>query len=214
MHTSLNDKAALPLFQTIMSDTMQTKTKYFNTIEIVFIASMIGLDFAFGLIVRPFLNPTGILEFVRIDMIVPLMMMFTTRLVVDKFGTLILYELIWGILAVAAMPASFGIPGFFKLIPALTYGIILDTCMQIFKDKNYIRLLIAGILGGFVNQCALLGIKLLFGMPLSSFVKILFGVNLFTIFIINIIAIHLTLSVWKGLERSGWIKRIHTWRTS
>jgi len=193
---------------------MKLKKNTFTTVEILFMASMIGLDFAYGLIVSPLLNATGILEFIRIDMVIPIMMMLVTRLVVDRFGTLIIYEFIWVVLAILARPSSFGLPGFFKLFPALVYGMILDSCMQLFPRHVYPRLLIAGVIGGVVNQFALFGIRLLFGLPWSSAVKIVVGINILTTIIINLLAVQLAFLVRNGIVRTGWITRIRSWRTS
>ena len=158
---------------------------------------MIVLDCAYGLVVVPVLAAAGILEIIRIDMIIPIMMMLVTRLTVDRFGTLIIYELIWGLLAVMAKPASFGIPGFFKLIPALAYGIILDSLMQIDRKRVYPRMLVAGVVGGIVNTAAFLGIRMLFGMPWSTVVKTLFWVNIITVTIVKLIALHPAFPVWR-----------------
>jgi hypothetical protein len=187
---------------------------FFTTIEILFMASMIGLDFAWGLVVGPILSAAGITEFVRLDMIVPVMMMLVTRLVVDRFGTLIVYEIVWGILAVLAKPASFGIPGFFKLIPALAYGIILDTLMTLLRNRRYARLMAAAVIGGVVNQFAFLGIRVLFGFPWSTVVQMLLGITLVTTAAVNAVAAHLAFLVWNGVERSGWARRIQAWRSS
>ncbi len=190
------------------------KKNTFTTVEILFMASMIGLDFAYGLIVGPLLSATGVLEFIRLDMVIPIMMMLITRLVVDRFGTLIIYEFVWVVLAILARPSSFGLPGFFKLFPALAYGLILDSCMQLFPRRVYPRLLIAGVIGGVVNLFALFGIRVLFGMPWSNAVRIVMGINILTTIIINLLAVHLTHLVWKGVSRTGWVTRIRAWRTS
>jgi len=189
--------------------------KYFTTVEILFLASMIGLDFAFGMVVGPILSATGILEIVRIDMVIPVMMMLVTRLLVDKFGTLIIYEIVWGMLAVLIRPTSFGgIPAFIKLVPAVIYGIILDSCMELFKDRLYVRIMIAGVAGGIVNQFAFMGIRLLFGLPWSTAVQIFLGIKIVTNCVINVIAVHLAFLIWKSIERSGWARRLQAWRTS
>ncbi|MCD6308378.1 MAG: hypothetical protein J7M24_05210, partial [Candidatus Latescibacteria bacterium] len=138
------------------------KKGYFTTVEILFLASMIGLDFAYGMVVGPLLSATGVLEVVRIDMVVPVAMMLVTRLVIDRFGTLIVYEFVWGLLAVIARPTSFGgIPVFMKLVPAVVYGVILDSLMELFRERRRLRLMLAGVLGGAVNQAAFLGIRML-----------------------------------------------------
>jgi len=189
--------------------------KYFTTVEIFFIASMIGLDFAYGMVVGPLLSATGVLEIIRIDMIIPIMMMLTTRLVVDKFGTLIVYEFVWGVLAMVARPASFAaMPGFLKLIPALTYGIMLDSLMELFKQKLYARILIAGVVGSIVYQFVFTGMRILYGLPWSEAVQILFGIRLVTTIVVNVLAIHLTYLIWTSVERTGWVRRIQSWRTS
>ncbi len=191
------------------------KKPYFTTVEILFLASMIGLDFAYGMVVGPILSAAGVLEIIRVDMIIPVMLMLVARLLVDKFGTLIIYELIWGILAVLARPGSFGgMPAIAKLIPAVAYGIILDCLMELFKNRLYVRLLVAGVIGGIVNQFAFLGIRLLFGLPWSAAVQIFLGINIITNIIVNIIAVQIAFAVWQGIERSGWSKRLKAWRTS
>ncbi len=196
------------------SFSMLRKQPFFSTVEILFLASMIGLDFAWGMVVGPILAAAGVTEVIRVDMVVPVMMMLVTRLVVDRFGTLIVYELIWGILAVLAKPASFGIPGFFKLIPALMYGLILDTLMTLLRDRKYARLMAAAVIGGVVNQAAFTGIRVLFGFPWSAVVQMLLGVTMLTTAAVNVIAAHLAHLVWQGVERSGWDRRIRGWRTS
>ncbi|MEA1997419.1 MAG: hypothetical protein U9N45_07255, partial [Gemmatimonadota bacterium] len=97
--------------------------------------------------------------------------------------------------------------------PAVLYGFILDSMMELFRKPLYLRVLSAGVIGGAVNQVALMGVKLLFGMPWSGVVKLLLGVHLATSLVVNIIAVHLALLVWRGLERSGWVGRISGWRT-
>lgn len=186
----------------------------YTTVEIVFIASMIALDFAFGLVVRPLLTATGVFEIIRVDMIVPLMLMLVTRLVVDRFGVLILYEFVWGLLAVIAMPTSYGLPGLLKLIPSLAYGIILDSFMQLFPRRTLLRLSLASIVGGVINQFVFLGIKMAFGLPWSTAVKILFGINLVTHLLVTSLAAGLSLLVWNAVRRSGWAARISGWRSS
>ncbi len=190
------------------------ETPYFTTIEILFMASMIGLDFAWGLVVSPILAAAGVTEFIRVDMIVPVMMMLVTRLAVDRFGTLIVYEIVWGLLAALARPASFGVPGFFKLIPALAYGVILDSLMSLLRNRKYARLMIAAVIGGMANQFAYFGIRMLFGLPWSAVVQLLMGITLVTTAAVNAVGAHLAHLVWNGVERSGWSRRIQAWRSS
>ena len=191
------------------------KQPYFTTVEILFLASLIGLDFAYGIIVGPLLTATGILEIIRVDMIIPIMLMLTARLVVDKFGTLVLYEFVWVILAMLAKPGSFGgIPVFMKLIPALSYGLILDCCMELFKNRLYMRLFLAAVIGGIVNQFVFMWIRILFGLPWSTAVQMILGIKILTTIAVNAIAVHVTYLVWKRVELTGWVRRVRAWRTS
>lgn len=186
----------------------------FTTVEVLFLASLIGLDFAYGLVVGPLLSATGILEIIRIDMVVPIMMMLVARLVVDRFGTLIVYEFVWVILAILAKPSSFGLPGFLKLFPALAYGLILDTLMSVVPGRLYVRLVVTAVVGGVVNHAVLMGFRVLLGMPWSTAVQVLFGINLVTTAVVNVIGAHLAFLVWNGIERAGWASRLKRWRTT
>ena len=47
----------------------------FTTVELLFIAIMIAADFGFGLVVKPLLSATHVLEVIRLDMIVPFAML-------------------------------------------------------------------------------------------------------------------------------------------
>ncbi len=193
---------------------METKKPYFTTVEILFLASMIGLDFAWGMVVGPLLSAAGVLEVVRIDMVVPVAMMLVTRLVIDRFGTLVVYEFVWGVLAALARPASFGnIPAFMKIVPAVIYGLILDCLMELFRNRRLLRLNVAAVAGGAANQAAFLLIRMLFGLPWSGVVQLLFGVSLITTAAVNLVAAHMAFLVWNGIERSGWDRRIRSWRT-
>jgi len=198
-----------------MNDRSVKKKPYFTTVEILFLSSMIGLDFVYGMVAGPLLSASGILEVIRIDMVIPVVMMLITRLLVDKFGTLVIYEIVWGILAMLARPASMGgIPAFMKLVPLMAYGLILDSCMELFRDRLYARLLLAGVIGGFVNQFVFMGIRVMFGMPWSTAVKVFLGIQILTNILVNVIAVHLAFLVWRGVERSGWSQRLRAWRTS
>lgn len=184
------------------------KSFFLTPIQTVFLATMIASDFAFGMVVKNLLAPTHILDVIRIDMIVPFMLMLVTRLIVDRFGVLILYEAVWGVLSVIAMPAAFGLPGLLKLIPAISQGIILDGLMSLFKPHHKTRVYVAAIIGGFISTLLFFGLKILLGMPWSVFIQILFGVQMLTNVLVWFSGAFLTLVVFERIRNTQMLRRI------
>lgn len=182
--------------------------KKFTTIQIIFLASIVTFDFAFGMIVKNVLFPTGIFSIIRIDMIVPVMLMMLTRLIIDKFGTLIIYEGVWGLFATLAMPRAFGLPGPLKLIPALAKGIIYDllfSCLRRFKQG---RVFVAAIIGGYLSTLVRVAVQVMLGMPWAKVTQILWGFKILTGLLIDAIGAYLALLVWKRIQKTHLVKRI------
>ncbi|ACF12911.1 hypothetical protein Ctha_0440 [Chloroherpeton thalassium ATCC 35110] len=169
---------------------------------------MITADFALGLAMKNLLAPTKILSIVRIDMVIPFMLMLVTRQLLDRFGVLILYELVWGLFSVFAMPAAFGLPGLLKLIPAVAQGIILDVLMSSFKQNVKLRFFVSGILGGLLSTLSYFAIRLALGMPWAKVVQILFGVQLLTGFLVWAAGAWLGVLVWENIKDSQPARRL------
>ncbi len=72
------------------------KKPYFTTVEILFLASMIGLDFAYGMVVGRF-SPPGRSRSHTGGHDQPVRLKLVARLLVDNSARSIKYELIWGI---------------------------------------------------------------------------------------------------------------------
>ncbi len=191
-------------------NTQQSNPKSFflTPIQTVFLASMIAADFGFGMVVKNLLAPTHILNVVRIDMVVPFMLMLLTRVMIDRFGVLILYEGVWGLLSVLAMPGAFGLPGFLKLLPALSQGLILDAMMTAFKRFPTSRLYISAIVGGAISTIVFFGLKLALGMPWLKVVQILFGLQMLTNLIVWALGAYLTKEVYGRIHSSQMARRI------
>lgn len=185
----------------------------FSVAELSFISAMIAMDFGSGFVIKPLLGATGVMNVIRLDMILPMMMLLVTRLVVDRFGTLILYEGVWGLLASMALPASYGLPGLLKMIPAIAHGLTLDTLMSLFRNYHRLRLAVTGVVGGAVNTLLLMLVRIAFGMPWSKATKVFLGVNLATGALVHGIAVVLAILVWRGIGNSVWVKRIKSWKT-
>ena len=182
--------------------------KKFTTTHIIFLASIITFDFAFGMIVKNVLSPTGIFSMIRIDMIVPVMLMMLTRLIIDRFGTLIIYEGMWGVLATVAMPAAFGLPGPLKLIPALAKGITYDLLFSSLRRFKRGRVFGAAIIGGFVATLVVVAVKVMLGLPWARVTQILLSLQILTSILINGIGAYLALLVWKRIQKTHLVKRI------
>lgn len=169
---------------------------------------MIAADFGFGLVLKNLLMPTQILSVIRLDMIVPVILLLITRKIVDKFGILILYEAVWGLFSVFAMPAAFGLPGLLKLIPAITQGIILDALMSLFQRYHRVRFILAALLGGTLSAVTYYALRIALGMPWSDVVRLLFGIQMATNLLIWGIGAALALVVWERIRNTPAARRL------
>ena len=188
--------------------TSSVRNPYLSTTQTIFLASMIAADFGFGLAVKNLLAPTHILSVVRIDMVVPITLMLVTRKMVDRFGVLLLYEGVWGLFSVFAMPSAFGLPGFLKLIPALSQGLILDSLMSLLRRYHKVRFFISAVCGGFLASAAFFGLRLALGMPWVRVVQLLFGVRMATGVLVWAGGAALALLVWEKIKDTQMVRRI------
>jgi hypothetical protein len=184
----------------------------FTTVELLFIAIMIAADFGFGLVVKPLLGALHLTDIVRFDLIVPFALVLITRLVVDKFGTLILYQTIIGILATLMWPTSFGIPGPLKIPLFVMQGVIWDVCMSVLRPWLVARLLTSTILGSLAASLAALGYRLALGLPFAPLVQVLWGVQLISTLVVGVLAVLLTLAVWRSIRDLAVVRRMRAWQ--
>jgi hypothetical protein len=171
-----------------------------STAQVVFFASVVALDFGWGMVFKTALQMTAIHEVARLEMIVPAMLMVITRFMLDRFGTLFLFELAWGLLAAVLMPAAGGQPGFLKLVPALTQGIVFDVLFSVLRrslpvGRAYVAILVGGILG---PSMAML-VRVAMGLPWATATQTLFGVSLLTSLVINGFGVYLGIVVWRRI---------------
>jgi hypothetical protein len=184
----------------------------FTTVELLFIAIVIAADFGFGLVVKPLLGAMHLTDVIRIDLVVPFALVLITRLVVDKFGTLTLYQTLIGILATLMWPDSFGIPGPLKLPLFIMQGLIWDGCMSALRPWLVPRLLVSTILGALGASLAGLGFRLALGLPFAPVVKILWGVQLVSTLVVGGLAVVLTLAVWRSVRELAVVRRMRAWQ--
>lgn len=183
-------------------------TRRFTPIQIVFLASIVALDFAFGMVVKNVLSPTGLLNLVRLDMIFPVMFMMLTRMLIDRFGTLLIYETAWGLLAVIAMPGAFGLPGFLKLLPALCQGLAYEAVFCGLQRMPRLRVFTAAVTGGLVSTAVVMLLRLALGLPWSSALRFLWSLQALVAVLINLLAAGLALRVWPRIAHSHLALRI------
>lgn len=172
-----------------------------TTAQVVFFASMVALDFGWGMVAKTALQLTALHQVARVEMIVPFMLIVITRLMLDRFGVLILFELSWGLLAAAFMPGAGGEVGFLKLVPALTQGIVCDVLFSLLRrsmplGRAYVAVLVAGLLAPTMGMA----VRVAMGMPWATATQLLFGISLLTSLVINGLGVYLGLVVWKRIE--------------
>lgn len=172
-----------------------------STAQVVFFASMVALDFGWGMVFKTALQLTAIHEVARLEMLVSVMLMTLTRLMIDRFGTLIAFELAWGLLAAAFMPAAGGQPGVMKLVPALVQGVVFDVLFTVLRASlPRARAYLAMICGGLLGPTAAMGVRVALGMPWATATKALFGISLLTSVLINGFGVYLALVVWRRIK--------------
>jgi len=172
-----------------------------STAQVVFFASVVALDFGWGLVFKTALQLTAIHEVARLEMIVPVMLMVITRFMLDRFGTLFLFELAWGLLAAVLMPAAGGEPGFLKLVPALTQGILFDLLFSLLRRRlPWGRAYVAILLGGLLGPSLAMFVRVSLGMPWAHATQAFFGISLLTSLVINGFGVYLGLLVWRRIE--------------
>jgi hypothetical protein len=169
--------------------------------QLVFISLMVAADVSMGLVVKPLLGMTGVDQVIRLDLVIPTAFYVLTRLLVDRFGTVFLYQLLWGVIAVFTMPMAYAsIPGPAKLIPAITSGLVLDSLLGLFRNRPAIRVTLAAVLGGCINTAVLMAVRVAFGFPWSRLVRVLLGVQMGTNVVVYGAGAILGLKIWRVVK--------------
>ena len=173
-------------------NTTKQKSSYFITKEIIFISTMVAFDIGSGMFLKPLLGLTGITSFIRLDMILPLTIIFFTRRWVGKFGTIIFYEFLWALVASFVMPTSFDTPGILKILPAFIFAIVFELLYFYLPKKNNFNIYATAIISSVLNKFLLMGVKVILGYPLKNIVIFSFWVQSVTIIFVSIFSIYLS----------------------
>lgn len=166
----------------------------------VFIGSVVALDFAVGQLSKSLLHASGITNFVRLDMFLPVVLWMLTRLIVDRFGVLTAYQFGWGTLAIFAFPGAM-LPGPLKLIPAVIQGLLHDAGFSLFRRFPRGRVFVSAIVGGFLSKVAVMLLRVqVLGLPWTKVTQALFGMQAVTSIVLNAVAAGLALLVWARIR--------------
>jgi hypothetical protein len=166
----------------------------------VFIGSIVALDFACGQLSKSLLHASGITNFVRLDMAIPVVLWMLTRLIVDRFGVLTAYQFAWGTLAIFAFPGAM-LPGPLKLIPAVIQGLLHDAGFSLFRRFPRGRVFVSAIVAGFLSKVALMLLRVqVLGLPWTKVTQALFGVQAVTSIALDAAAAALALVIWARIR--------------
>lgn len=166
----------------------------------VFIGSMVALDFAAGQLTKSILQASGVSNFIRLDMFIPVTLWMLTRLVVDRFGVLAAYQFAWGVLAMFALPGAL-LPGPLKLIPAVLQGLIHDAGFSLLPRYPRGRVFVSAVVGGLVSKVVVTALRVqVLGLPWTKVTQTLFGVQALTSVLVSAAAAGLALIVWSRIS--------------
>lgn len=178
----------------------EERTERMGTRHWVFIGSMVALDFATGQLAKSIFHASGVSNFIRLDMFIPVTLWMLTRLIVDRFGVLTAYQFAWGVLAIFAFPGAM-LPGPLKLIPAIIQGLLHDAGFSLFRRFPCGRVFVSAIVGGFLSKAVVMLLRVqVLGLPWTQVTQTLFGIQALTSILLNAAAAGLALVVWSRIR--------------
>jgi hypothetical protein len=171
----------------------------FGTAQVVFLATMVALDFAFGWVAKPLVQSLGLGSFLKVEMIPAVMLMLLARLTLDRFGVLIAYQAAWGLAATVLMPGAV-LPGPLKLVPLMFQGLVLDGIFSGCRRWARFRTFAASAVGGLAGTVLVGGLRVLMGMPWARSTQAYLGLQLLGSLLVHLAGAGLTLMVWRRVR--------------
>ncbi len=165
----------------------------------IFLASMVALDFAFGMVAKPLMQATGIGAYVKVEMMVPAMLWALTRLTLDRFGISTAYQLTWGGIALVLMPMAV-LPGPLKLIPIAIQGLFVDAVYSGGRRFGQARVYVAAVGSGVIGSACIALMRVYMGLPWAKATQIVFGFQTLTMMAIHLAGAALALVVWRRVQ--------------
>jgi hypothetical protein len=174
----------------------------------IFLASMVAMDFAFGLVAKPLMQATGIGAYLKVEMLFPAMLWALTRLTLDRFGIATIYQLTWGGMALVLMPMAV-LPGPLKLIPLAIQGLFVDAIYSGGRRFGQARVYVAALGSGIIGSASIALLRVYMGLPWARVTQIVFGFQTLTMLTIHLTGAALALVAWRrvqGLQGLGLLR--------
>jgi hypothetical protein len=167
--------------------------------QVIFLATMVALDFAFGWLAKPLMQALGLATFLHVEMIPPVMLILLSRLTLDRFGVLLAYEAAWALIAMVAMPGGV-LPGPLKLVPLLITGLVMDGAFSACRRWGTGRIALASVLGGLAGALCQGGLRILLGLPWARSTQVYIGFQLLGGVAVHAAGAFLAVLVWRRVQ--------------
>ena len=180
----------------------------FGTAQVVFLATMVALDFAFGWVAKPLVQSLGLGSFLKVEMIPAVMLMLLTRLTLDRFGVLIAYQAAWALVATVLMPGAV-LPGPLKLVPLMLQGLFLDGIFTGCRRWATFRIFAASMVGGLAGSLLVGALRVMMGMPWARSTQAYLGLQLLGSALVHLAGAGLAVAVWRRVREHPalqWLK--------
>lgn len=177
------------------------RSKELTVTQVVLLASLVSMDFAFGFVLKAMLHATGITQFIHVEMIVPAMLLMLAAQALDRFGVLTMYQAAWAMLAMVAMPGAV-VPGPFKILPALLQGLIYDLVWRAMAGRGRLQVYVTAVAGGTVQTGLFMATRIWLGLPWAPATELLFVSQLITSALVYGLGAHLAIRVWERVRQT------------
>lgn len=180
----------------------------FGTAQVIFLATMVALDFAFGWVAKPLVQALGLGSFIKVEMIPAVMLMLLARMTLDRFGVLIAYQAAWAIVATVVMPGAV-LPGPLKLVPLMLQGLCLDMIFTACRRWGTFRVFAASVAGGLAGSLMVGALRVLMGMPWRKSTQAYIGLQLLGSAVVHLGGAALAVLVWRRVREHPallWLK--------
>lgn len=167
--------------------------------QLIFLASMVALDFAFGMAAKPLMHASGLGAFIKVEMVVPAMLWALSRLTLDRFGTNTAYQLAWGTLAIVLMPMAV-LPGPLKLLPITAQGLFVDAVYSGLRRWGNVRVYLAAVGAALIGSACTALMQVYLGLPWAKATKVLVGFQTLTTLAVHLAGAALALIVWRRVR--------------
>ena len=176
--------------------------------QLIFLASMVALDFAFGMVAKPLMHASGLAMFVKVEMVVPAMLWALSRLTLDRFGVGTAYQLTWGVLAMVLMPMAV-LPGPLKLIPMGIQGVALDAVYSGLRRTGGARVFVAAAVSAPIGSACMALMQLYMGLPWAQATRFLIGFQALANLAVHLTGAALALVIWRRVKDLQVVRLLH-----